>query len=90
MLEVFNENIEINPDTNINTSTEVTCEAHPYLKNPIKLGRKNNPEDVKLLEEFLNRYENANLPIDGIYSREDFYAVIKWQEKYATDILSPW
>lgn len=45
---------------------------------------------MKLLEAFLNRYENANLPIDGIYSRKDFRAVIKWQEKYAQDILTPW
>ena len=45
---------------------------------------------MKLLEKFLNKYENANLPVDGIYSREDFDAVIKWQEKHADDILKPW
>jgi hypothetical protein len=45
---------------------------------------------VKLLEAFLNKYENANLPVDGIYSREDFDAVIKWQEKHADDVLKPW
>ncbi len=45
---------------------------------------------MKLLEKFLNKYENANLAVDGIYSRADFNAVIKWQEKYATDILKPW
>ncbi len=63
---------------------------NPYLKIPIKLGRKNNVEDVKLLEQFLNRYEDADLVVDGLYSREDFNAVIKWQEKYADDILKPW
>lgn len=25
-----------------------------------------------------------------MYSREDFRAVIKWQEKYADNILKPW
>lgn len=66
------------------------CEVHEYVKNPIKLYRKNNSEDVKLLEQFLNKYEDANLPVDGYYSREDFKAVVKWQEKHANDILTPW
>lgn len=74
----------------LNSADESVCTIHPYLQNPIKLGARNNPEDVKLLEQFLNRYENANLPIDGIYSREDYYAVIKWQEKHADDVLKPW
>lgn len=68
----------------------VSCDAEPYLTKSIKLGADNNPEDVKLLEKFLNTYENAGLPVDGIYSRADFAAVIKWQEKYAHDILTPW
>lgn len=75
----------------LNSAEEKTsCEVHEYLKNPIRLGAKNNPEDVKLLEQFLNKYENAGLTVDGIYSREDFNAVMKWQEKYADDILKPW
>lgn len=45
---------------------------------------------MKLLEQFLNRYENAGLIVDGVYSREDFNAVVKWQEKYANAILKPW
>jgi hypothetical protein len=74
----------------LNAANDISCTIHPYLKNPIRFGKKNNPEDVKLLEQFLNRYENANLPVDGVYSREDYYAVIKWQEKHADDVLKPW
>ena len=51
---------------------------------------KNNPEDVKLLEKFLNTFEGKNIPIDGIYSKDDFDAVVAWQEKYSDDILKPW
>jgi hypothetical protein len=76
--------------TPVNTIEEVSCHAEPYLTKPIKLGAKNNPEDVKLLEKFLNTYEYANLPVDGIYSKSDFNAVVKWQEKYTDDILKPW
>ncbi len=74
----------------LNAADEKACIADPYLKNPIKFGKQNNPGDVKLLEQFLNKYENTNLPVDGVYSREDFNAVIKWQEKYAENILKPW
>lgn len=87
LLEVIKERIE----TIFNSGDEEVCTVNPYLRNPIKWGsRKNNPEDVKLLEQFLNRYENAGLVVDGVYSRTDFNAVIKWQEKHANDILKPW
>lgn len=77
--------------TPLNTVQEKTsCKINEFLTRAVKLGRKNNPEDVKLLEQFLNRYENVNLPVDGYYSPEDFRAVVKWQEKHANDILTPW
>lgn len=73
----------------INTISD-QCVISEYTTERIRFGRKNNTEQVKLLEQFLNKYENANLPVDGYYSREDFRAVIKWQEKHANDILTPW
>ena len=45
---------------------------------------------VRLLERYLNTYEGTTLPIDGIYSVADRDAVVKWQEKYASEILKPW
>jgi hypothetical protein len=66
------------------------CDANVYLKTPVKLGATNNPDDVKLLEQFLNTYEGTNLVVNGIYETVDFNAVVKWQEKYASDILAPW
>lgn len=80
-------NITLNSAT---SAPEISCKAEPYLTQSIKLGSDNNPENVKLLEKFLNKYENAGLIVDGIYSREDFQAVIKWQEKHADDVLKPW
>ena len=71
-------------------SAPTQCTISKYTTEIIKLGRKNNPEQVKFLAHFLNKYENIKLPIDGIYSKEDFNAVIKWQEKYTDDILKPW
>lgn len=66
------------------------CAAKLFLTNPVKLGARNNPEDVKLLETFLNQYENTYLSVNGVYEKEDFDAVVKWQEKYKEDILTPW
>ncbi len=66
------------------------CTTNLVLTTPVKLGAPNNPNDVKLLEQFLNTYEGTNLPVNGIYETADFNAVVKWQEKYASDILTPW
>ncbi len=78
-------NVSVQP-----TSNSLSCSVGKYLTKPIHRAFKNNPEDVKLLEKFLNTYENAGLPIDGIYSKADFDAVVKWQEKYGDEILAPW
>lgn len=55
----------------------------------IRLGASNIVADVKALETFLNKFENAGLPVNGIYEQADFNAVVRWQEKYAADILRP-
>ena len=73
----------------VGTST-VYCNENIYPTEIIKLGSKNDPEQVKLLQEYLNTYENAQLPVTGIYSEKDRDAVIAWQEKHASDILTPW
>lgn len=72
------------------TSAPLECTTPQYTIELIRLGRKNNPEQVKLLEEFLNAFENSGLEVNGIYEQKDFNAVVKWQEKYADDILTPW
>jgi murein L,D-transpeptidase YcbB/YkuD len=56
----------------------------------VRLGATNNAADVRLLEQFLNTYEGTNLPVNGIYETADFNAVVLWQEKHASDILTPW
>ncbi len=74
----------------LNAAVESTCEANTYLTKYIKFGADNNIDDVMLLQKFLNTYENAGLAVTGFYSRDDFDAVVRWQEKYADDVLKPW
>ena len=71
-------------------TTQLACTASFTLKHAIRFGAKNDPADVKLLEKYLNTYESAHLPIDGVYSKAGRDAVIAWQEKYASEILKPW
>jgi YVTN family beta-propeller protein len=71
-------------------STTPLCTTSIYLTAPVKYGSKNNASDVKLLENFLNNYEGTNLPVTGIYSKADYDAVVKFQEKYSSSILTPW
>lgn len=81
---LISENKEI-PKENI-----LTCTIDIYLTTPVKFGENNNADDVRLLEKFLNTYESANVPVNGVYEQADMEAVMKWQEKYASEILHPW
>jgi hypothetical protein len=75
---------------NLVATTTPVCSLSLYPTQSIKMGALNNSEQVKLLEQFLNLFEKANLPVDGAYSLADENAVKAWQEKYASEILTPW
>lgn len=79
---------QINKDT-ILTTNGSTCSSRIAILSPIDVGLKNDPLEVKKLEMFLNEYEGEKLKVDGIYGKEDYIAVKKWQAKYATNVLAP-
>lgn len=56
----------------------------------IKNGVGANPEIVKVLQEWLNSSQNANLTVNGIYDEATKLSIMKFQESYASDTLSPW
>lgn len=89
-LLLVSDEIVFDGNETIDTSDVLSCTATLYLTKPIRLGYKNNPADVRLLESFLNTYEQAGLVVDGVYSQQDFDTVVRWQEKNAKDILLPW
>lgn len=78
------------------TTTPVTstpaCTEDIFIIHPIRYGFQyvNDPADVRTVENFLNRYEGERLLVNGIYELHDYQAVIKWQEKYRTNVLTPW
>jgi len=70
---------------------EVSCVGNgPYLKSYIKLGKKNDPNEVKKLQEFLNKYAGENLSVTGFYGRLTLGAVNRFQVENWEEILNPW
>ncbi len=62
-----------------------------YINSHFKLGSsKNNSEQVKKLQTFLNKWLGSNIPVTGFYGPLTFVQVKKFQEKYGDDILKPW
>jgi hypothetical protein len=72
------------------TPTEPPAPCGLYLQEYIRLGRANNPVEVRKLQAFLNVFEGEKLPITGYYSQADFDAVMRFQTKYGRDVLGPW
>jgi hypothetical protein len=66
-----------------------TCSTE-YLRDYMFYGKKNDPAQVKLLQEFLNENLGTTLPLTGLYGRSTRDKVKEFQVKYATDVLSPW
>lgn len=61
-----------------------------YINGHIKFGRKNDPEEVKKLQTFLNEQMQANIPVNGSYGTMTMNWVRKFQVKYSDEIIKPW
>jgi hypothetical protein len=60
-----------------------------YLKEYILPDTKNNPLEVKKLQDFLNE-QGEKLTVDGTYDADDILAVKRFQAKYLDQIMTPW
>jgi len=56
----------------------------------IKYGRKNNADEVKKLQIFLNSNLGLNLAVNGTFGLETYKAVHAFQVKYWDQVLKPW
>ena len=72
----------------LGASTGPSCSA--LLGSYLGLGKKNNTEDVKKLQTFLNTEMNAGLTVNGIFDQATADAVKAFQLKYWQDVLAPW
>ena len=61
-----------------------------YITKYMRIGRANDPEEVKKLQIFLNDYMNAGLPVSGFFGALTFNAVNAFQLKEGSEVLAPW
>lgn len=64
------------------------CE--PYLKEYIKFGANNNPDEVRKLQIFLNQFFELDNPVTGFYGPITFEMVKKFQAHQEAGTLTPW
>ena len=62
----------------------------PLLTTFMRRGMKNDPEEVRKLQEFLNSEMGLSLPVTGFFGAATEAAVKAFQEKYTADVLNPW
>ncbi len=72
------------PDT-----SKISCSA-PLLTKYMRIGRPNDPAQVKLLQTFLNGEMGVSIPVSGFFGASTAQAVKAFQLKYASTILTPW
>jgi hypothetical protein len=60
------------------------------INSYIREGKKNDSDEVKKLQEFLNEEMDLKLEVNGVYDAETIKAVKAFQLKYADKILTPW
>lgn len=61
-----------------------------YLESYLRINYKNDIEQVKKLQSFLNENLGTSLPISGYFGTLTDAAVRQFQAKYSADILKPW
>lgn len=69
--------------------TKLSCST-PLLSQYMRIGKANNPAQVKLLQTFLNGNMNAGLSVSGYFGISTEKAVEAFQTKYASLVLTPW
>lgn len=62
----------------------------PYITTYMKYGKKNDTDEVKKLQTFLNEYMGLNLPVTGYFGTATRDAVKQFQIKENDEVLMPW
>ncbi len=74
--------------SDIKTQTTTDCS---YINSYLKIGAKNDTEEVLKLQSFLINFEGfTNVKMTGVFDKATFDAVSAFQKRYANEILSPW
>ena len=74
----------------LGASTVLGASCGLYMDKFVRSGRTNDVEQVKKLQTFLNKWMNSDLPVTGFYGPLTLKVLNAFQEKYASEILTPW
>ncbi|HVZ76338.1 MAG TPA: Ig-like domain-containing protein [Candidatus Paceibacterota bacterium] len=74
----------------LGASTETPASCSAYLTSYMGLGRRNDPDQVKKLQAFLNTELGLDLEVSGTFDTATWTAVNQFQLKYWDQILKPW
>jgi hypothetical protein len=69
-------------------TTAGTCA--PIITSTLKIAGKNDANQVRRVQNFLNTFEKANIAITGVYDTATIEAVEDFQVKYRSEVLAPW
>ncbi|MFA7285813.1 MAG: peptidoglycan-binding protein [Candidatus Paceibacterota bacterium] len=90
-IQVQNPPINNNNTVFVNSPIDNTQRACPVFTKYLKKGDINNdPQEVRLWQAFLNKYEGFNLVLDGLYGGNTEIAIRAFQTKYRQYVLIPW
>ena len=68
----------------------VATTCGPLLTQYLHKDWKNDSAEVTKLQNFLNQFIAAGLPVNGVFGMDVFEAVKKFQVQYGSDVLIPW
>jgi hypothetical protein len=74
----------------LGVSTDTPDSCGEYITSYVKLGGKNDVQNVTNLQAFLNYFMHMSIKIDGQYGPETFAAVKQFQVKESDEVLLPW
>ena len=78
------------PGIVLGTSTVSSTTCDLFIGSYMGWGGKNDKEDVKKLQRFLNKYLVKNIPVTGVFGPLTDKAVKEFQLRHSEEVLMPW
>ena len=72
------------------SSGDLPAGCSALLSGYMRMGKRNDSEQVKKLQQFLNEEMKANLTVTGFFGNQTDGAVREFQKKHSAQVLSPW
>ena len=85
---VYDSTVDWELEYTLDSITPITSTSCVYFKEFLKRGSKGI--EVAKVQNFLNKYNNETLKLDGVYGKTTEDAVRRFQIRHYDDIITPW